>query len=194
MEPIELPSFETVECALSCLRAFGTAAETHGLLCALVSTGATIRKQAWVNSLLSNVIETNDMMAQDAVASIDRLFNATQKQFKEDQCQVQLLMPDDNVELKERMQALAEWCQGYMSGLKLVGVTLQDHNDEKVQEALDDITQISCLDYDNDSAEGPEAQAQLTELQEFVRMAVMLVYDDFLTQQSKQPQHITHVH
>jgi len=194
MKPIALPFFETVECALSCLKALGTAAETHGLLCALVSTGATMRKQAWVNSLLSNVIETDDIMARDAVAIIERLFDATQKQFKEDQCQVQLLMPDDEVALKERMQALAEWCQGYMSGLKLVGVTLHGHNNEQVQEALDDLTQIACLDYDHDSADGPEAQAQLTELQEFVRVAVMLVCDDFLAQQSQQPQYSDHVH
>ncbi len=194
MEPVALPSFETVERALSCLKALGTAAETHGLLCALMSSGARMRKQAWVNSLLSNVVEQGDVMAVDAVDSIGRLFEATQKQFKQDQCQAQLLLPDDEAELRERMQALAEWCQGYMSGLKLVGISAQSHANDQVREVLDDLTQIACMDYDDDSAQGAEAEAQLMQLQEFVRVGMMLVYDDFLDQQSRQPQKSNHVH
>ena len=194
MKPTTLPSFETVERALLCLKALGTAAETHGLLCALMSSGAKMRKQAWVNSLLSSMVEPGDVMAKDAATSVERLFEATQQQFKTNECQVQLLMPDDEAPIQERMQALAEWCQGYMSGLKLVGIATQGHANEQIQEALDDLTQIACLDYDDASAQDPEAEVQLTELQEFVRVAVMLMYDDFLDQQAQQPQQSDHVH
>ena len=82
MNPEILPSFETIERALICLKALGTAAETHGLLCAFMSYNVQIRKQAWVNSLLSNMIKLDDVMAKDAATNIERLFEVTQQQFQ----------------------------------------------------------------------------------------------------------------
>ena len=42
------PTFDTIKEALCYLNALGTAAETHGLLCALFATGAMLRKDACV--------------------------------------------------------------------------------------------------------------------------------------------------
>ena len=97
-----LPSFETIEMALSCLKALGTASETHGLLCALFGAGVKIRKQGWISSLLSSHIESGDVMAEDAKKSLERLFDITSAQFEADNCGLQLLLPDDDADMNYR--------------------------------------------------------------------------------------------
>ncbi|MDF2939924.1 MAG: putative conserved exported protein precursor [Gammaproteobacteria bacterium] len=183
---ISLPSFEATAQALEQLQALGTPAETHGLLCALFSSGAIVRQEAWINSLITTHFETNDTQAQADQKVLIDLYRATEQGFQSEQFEIQLLLPGDEAELETRVEALAEWCQGFISGLNLIGVPVENHPDPEVAEALQDLIEISCVSYAHDSGEDDEAEKNYTELVEHTRLAVVLVYGELRSAQTQK--------
>lgn len=189
-----MPSFETVKHALAYLEAMGTASEVHGLLCALFVTGAVVRKQAWVNSVLSQRVEKGDLSAKDAQQTLEALYVATEAAFKTDDFQLQLLVPSDDTQMEQRIDALAEWCQGFIAGLNLVGVNITAHPNAEVHEALQDIVKIATMEYQNEQTGDEAAESDLMELIEYIRMAVLLIAaeqkrDETKDSGSQQSQH-----
>ena len=182
---ISLPTFEATTQALEHLQALGTAAETHGLLCALFSSGAVVHQEAWLNSLVTTHFEANDIQARDAQKILAELYKATEKGFHSEQFEMQLLLPKDESELESRVEALAEWCQGFISGLNLIGVPVENHPDPEIAEALQDLIEISCVSY-GDEGEDDEAEKNYAELVEHTRLAVILVYGELRSVQTQK--------
>ena len=186
MSEQKLPTYDSVEGALLCLKALGSAAETHGLLTALFSSGAKMRKQAWVNSLLTTKIEQNDKVAQDAKQTLERLFEVTVAQLQAQDGKFTLLLPDDDTEIEVRIESLGQWCQGFMSGLSLLGVDPEKHEDTAVKEAMRDLTKIACVAFQNEKTGNQEDESNYCELVEYVRTAVQLF--SVVNEQEKPPQ------
>lgn len=177
IEVNSFPSFEEVAEALEKLNALGTAAETHGLLCALLSSGAVVRQEAWLNSLVTSHFEAEDKEAKHSQQILVNLYGATEQGFHSDQFELQLLLPRDELDLETRVEALAEWCQGFISGLNLIGVPVENHPEPEVAEALQDLIEISCVNY-TDSGSDDEAEKNYADLVEHTRLAVILVYGE----------------
>ncbi|MDO8954206.1 MAG: UPF0149 family protein [Gammaproteobacteria bacterium] len=173
-----LPPFEAVSQALEQLHALGTAAETHGLLCALFSSGAVVHQEAWLNSLITSHFEANDLDAKHNQDILTALYTATEDGFHSEQFELQLLLPGDETDLETRVEALAEWCQGFISGLNLIGIPVENHPDTDVGEALKDLIEISCISYMDEQNGDDEAEKNYTELVEHTRLAVILVYGE----------------
>ena len=170
-----LPSYEAVNDALKSLDALGGAAETHGLLCAFLCGGAAMTKQAWVESLQSSFHDPKDPEFKKISELLVNLYDATELSLKSEQLDIKLLLPEDTQPVHEQIQALAEWCQGFLSGLKLLGLKKSAAYSPEIQETLDDLIRISCLEYEPSDDADAEAEASFVELEEFVRMAVVLL-------------------
>jgi uncharacterized protein YgfB (UPF0149 family) len=97
------------------------------------------------------------------------------------------LLPDDDVSLALRTDALAHWAQGFLYGLAMGEIGRNPSLPGTVREILGDFAEISraTLSTDGDPADvyvGDEADEEaFFELHEFVRAGVQLVYDDLLT-------------
>ncbi len=78
------------------------------------------------------------------------------------------LLPEDDDALPARVEALGEWCASFLAGLGAVADT--DLNETEA-EMLDDLVAISAVDADVD--EGEDAERELMELVEYVRVAVL---------------------
>ena len=172
---LSLPTLEDVTEALSILSSLGSAAESHGLLCAFLSADVSVRQEAWVDSLLNEHIEASNLEGQQAYRTLQRLFKVTAEAFAADDFSLPLLLPDDDVPLEERIEHLAEWCQGYLTGLHLLGVAIQDNTNKDIQEAITDLLDISQVEMSPEDQKDPESEARYLELMEFVKVAVIAI-------------------
>lgn len=178
-----LPSFDSANEALHVLDALGEASETHGLLCALFASGAKMRKQAWLHSLLSQSLSESDKVEQDAAAVLTRLYDATQEAFaSEELLTIDLLLPDEDVPIAQRIEALSLWAIGFITGLKLAGMEVEKNANEELQEAFTDLINISCLSQDEEG--GDEAENALAELIEYARVAVGHIHQEIMHDKS----------
>ena len=172
----KMPTYEAVANGLTSLEALSGAAETHGLLCALLCGGANISSSAWLESLQSAFPDAQDPQFIKAKETLSQLFDATAAQLQSETCEVELLLPKDDEALHVRIQALAQWSQGFLSGLQLLGVSHKNAQAPDVKDALNHLLQISCLEYESDDEADAESESSYNELFEFARMAVLLIH------------------
>jgi len=74
--------------------------------------------------------------------------------------------------------ALAAWVNAFLAGLALGGLKSEKRLSEDSREFLRDLTEIARLDEQVDENQGEEAD--LMELQEYVRAGVMLLASDLI--------------
>lgn len=182
----QLPDYDAVASALSYLRAKSQPAETHGLLAALLTGNVSIQRQAWIDSLLTSQFEKGDVLAQEAQQILLQLFDHSAAYFADEHdLQFELLLPDDDAGIEPRIEALAEWCQGYLAGLNLMHISESTIEGQDAKEALQDLTKMACLCHEDEQDGDQEIEAAFMELVEFARMAVMLVHDYVINRNQK---------
>jgi len=156
--------------------------EAHGLLCGIVcqTHSEQLPFKEWV---------AGDALSAKADAAISALYQEIKAQFLADAFNLQLYLPDDDdTDLPKRAEALTLWCQGFLVGLKLAGITSQ-HAEADVKEALQDLAEISKMQYEA-VVDNEEDEAAYAELVEYVRMAVMIVHDNYVGTQHDQDDHV----
>lgn len=174
-------TYEAVSAALQRLDIPSEAAEIHGMATALLCTlGADGRQLLFDKALpeLGAALERGDALAVEARESIDALFRRTADELSNGQFHFQLLLPDDDATLGERARALGAWCQGFMIGLNLGGITASKHLPGDLPEVLRDIAEIAKASSD-DMESGEEEEASYAELVEYIRVGVMLFREEF---------------
>jgi hypothetical protein len=86
-----------------------------------------------------------------------------------------LLLADDKEPITIRINALANWCAGFLSGLGQFGFASKQVKSAEITEFLDDLLQISQVkDKGKPGTEGDEKD--YTELVEYVRIGVLMLY------------------
>ena len=88
-----------------------------------------------------------------------------------------LLLPDDTDSLRARTESLGNWCAGFLSGLAMGGLPEQNRLSEEVSELLNDLSQISRVDFELDNPNEKE-QAAFEEVVEYVRVGVMYIHEE----------------
>lgn len=166
------------------------AAEVHGALCGLFCTVNGLNAPYWLDNSLTNAPE-EDAMTIDALNSESRslltqLFNATEKQLSSHDFDFQLFLPDDHSGLYSRVEALSNWCQGFLFGLSQGGLTDPDGLPGDLPEIIKDLVEISraeSYELDDDTQD----EKDFMELIEFVRVAVQLFVDEMQQFQVEEP-------
>ncbi|WP_150465846.1 UPF0149 family protein [Francisella sp. SYW-2] len=170
----EKPNFEDVVEALKVMQALTSASEAHGLLCALFSFGAEVKFTAWSDSLMTKSIQEGDLVATSALQTMKKLYDYTKSQFDEKGLTFDLFLPEDEEERTYKAEALTYWIKGFLSGVGLFGLDFENSKDKEVKEAINDLMQISYMDYeafeDND-----ECEQDFIELLEYTKVAVLLI-------------------
>jgi uncharacterized protein YgfB (UPF0149 family) len=96
------------------------------------------------------------------------------------------LLPDDDRSMAERVGALARWCEGFLLGLGLGGVREQSALPGDSAEVMKDFVEISRLGHD-EGKEKEEDEGAYAEIVEYVRMAVLLVYEELRPMRAARP-------
>lgn len=177
----DMLSYDDLGQALETIRASThSPAEMHGLLAALLCAGVPMKPQAWFDSMITFRPDAEDAQVNAAQEALLAFFTVNQSWFAEHQDDFYLILPSDDAHMETRIDALAMWCQGFLTGLNLLEDKLKDQVAEDIAEALEDLTNMACLIY-NDEQENDEAsQKAYVELSEFARVAVLMVQSHFM--------------
>ncbi|MCK5667436.1 MAG: UPF0149 family protein, partial [Gammaproteobacteria bacterium] len=89
----------------------------------------------------------------------------------------ELLLADEDDPLAERSRSLAEWCQGFMSGMGLSGVK-QEQIPAESEELISDFYKIASLEADDRDELDQGDDFALMELTEYVRMGTIFIFED----------------
>ena len=182
--------YDEINDALKRISVEQDAAEVHGILCGLFCTVNGLTAGYWLDNTLTNAPE-EDAMIIDALNSESRslltqLFNATEKQLSGHDFDFQLFLPDDHSGLFARVEALSNWCQGFLFGLSQGGLTDPDGLPGELPEIVKDFVEISraeSYELDDDTQD----EKDFMELVEFVRVAVQLFVDEMQQFQVEEP-------
>lgn len=161
-------SYLKLENTLAKLGAQLNAAETHGLLTGILSLAYTANAETWQSTLLDNLDCATPTKTQWGV--LRATSNNIVEGLSDLNFSFDLLLPDDDMPLEERVDALCFWCRGYLSGLGLIGITKEDLANETINELIQDLSQLAHTNMETDASEDDENN--FVELVEFVRVAV----------------------
>jgi yecA family protein len=169
-------------------------AECHGNLCGLLCATDTVEGTAWVNQVLAGQLDfagTNMSPVQAALEEEDRtplltLYKGTVEQLDDPEYGFSLLLPDDDIPLARRVEALSAWCQGFLLGLSLGGVQEQSGLTGDSHEVLRDFVEISRLGT-GEGDDSNEDETAFAEIAEYVRMAVLLIYEELRPLRAARP-------
>lgn len=171
----DMPEYGRFDQALESIGVDIGASEAHGLVCGLISAGATEAHVEWMEGLFADR-PSNDLLVREARQMFGQLYLASREKLSDDGLDYTLLLPGEDEGLKIRAKALVNWCEGYLYGLGLAGISEQQLAGD-AKEALDDIAEFTRMDLEAiDEDEG--AETAYMELQEFLRVATLLVWEE----------------
>lgn len=165
-----LPPLSEIDDASRSLGLGVTAPELHGALCGWLAGGGDADPE-WLGKLLVD----DALPAVVEGSAFDRMAKASAGQLEDHSFGFTLLLPDDDVGLAERSGALFEWCRGFLGAFGLAAGKDPPLSDEG-QEALADIARLAAASPQADGDE--EDEAALAEIEEFVRVATLLLHGD----------------
>ncbi|MFW6093042.1 MAG: UPF0149 family protein [Pseudomonadota bacterium] len=91
------------------------------------------------------------------------------------------LLPEEESELAVRVEALGQWCGSYLAGLAAglarQGIESLEDTPEEVREIVRDFAAIAQVD--EEAHETDAAEADFAELEEFVKVGVLLMMTTF---------------
>ncbi len=152
-------------------------AELHGTLTGLLCANGNAKADTWLQNLFPNVSD-GDLLGDEAFAELKELHETSRAGLNATDCEFQLLLPDDDNDLDQRVHALGEWCQGFLVGLSLGGISDFKALPEDAREIAEDIVEIARADssYSFDGSE--EDEHAYTELVEYLRVGVLLINEE----------------
>ena len=144
--------------------------ELHGALTGWLAGGGSGGPD-W----LAGVTADAQMPQVAAGSALDRMREETARQLDDRSFGFDLLLPDADATLGERSGALFDWCRGFLGGFGLAAGSAPALSDES-REALSNLAKLAAAVPQDDGDEDDE-QA-LVEIEEFVRVAVLLLHGD----------------
>lgn len=167
--------------------------ELHGCVTGLLASGF----RAPVEHYASGVSQVLDIHIHGPlVEAVIEMTMDTVRQLADEGFSFQPLIPEDDIELNQRVLALGQWCQGLLAGFAL-GMTQtggdQSGDDSpalsvEVSETLADLSAVSEAGF-GEAEEPDEAEQDLFDLMEYVRLAALSLYMEHTQEDLEPPEH-----
>ncbi len=169
--------FSSVAEALERAEASVSAAECHGMLTAQLSMTSGKGAAECVRHIFVDNCDPSSVLLIEALSVLEQVISHIHVTLNDPDMGFELLLPDESITMPDRLSSLSEWCQGYLFGLGLAGVS--DHKDlsSDVNEMLQDLVQISHLDLEQ-TLESEEDEKDYVELVEYVRIGVLYLQEE----------------
>ena len=176
-ESLLLPLYQPFVDAIALLDLSISGSELHGIMCGFLSAGAVEEGNAYLRALIAKPTEQS---TRSAMSVLFEVYAISQQQIDGMGFEFQLLLPDEHESLLHRAQAFSEWCEGFMQGLRMAGIEIDQLEDEDVQDAITHINDFADLDYQSLQFDEEDERA-LTEISEYARMTVLHIHSDLST-------------
>jgi uncharacterized protein len=173
-----LVDYDDIDALVTRLRLGAEASELHGSLCGYLAGGGSLRG----TSVLGALQLDGDAVAPspDDQALLQRLADQCETELADPELGFEPSLPADDRPLAERAEAMVDWCRGFLGGFGLAGTAAHAHLSAEAQEILRDLGTVagSSFDFGNET----EDEDALIEVQEFVRVAAMLLHTESAAQ------------
>ncbi|MFY0678713.1 MAG: UPF0149 family protein [Neptuniibacter sp.] len=174
--PIDLPGFELlanifVEEGVKVV----SPAELHGLLTGHLAAGARLQPAVLLQTACE-LMDINSFAQESSKVALVDLYNASCSALESIDLEFEMLLPDDDDEISIRVEALGRWCQSFLSGFGLYGKHTDASLSAEAKETLNDLGQIAQISADLEDLD--ENENDLMEVQEYVRMAVLMLFTE----------------
>jgi uncharacterized protein YgfB (UPF0149 family) len=166
----QLPALSAVEAEIRRLALSMSPSELHGGLCGWLAGGGDAGP-GW----LGRVMADDALPAVPAQSPLDALRAGSAAQLANRSFEFELMLPADDTSLAERSGALFDWCRGFVGAF---GLAAGDKAllSEDSSEALADLVRLAGAQAQDEGDE--EDEEALVEIEEFVRVAVLLLHGD----------------
>ncbi|MCP5162567.1 MAG: UPF0149 family protein [Hahellaceae bacterium] len=149
--------------------------ELHGLLVGRLSGGKRATPEQWQSEVIAHMaveLEGNEIDLDTKL--IADIFDEALTQLQSTSFEFELMLPDDEYSLSERIEALGVWVRGYLEGLALSAGKRLMKLDKELQELLRDLVAITQIDDETEDSE--EGEKEWMEIAEFVRIAALTLF------------------
>jgi uncharacterized protein YgfB (UPF0149 family) len=151
-------------------------AELHGYAAGFVSVGGRITADGWVKHCIDLLdCDTPDPEQNQVFYSV---YTSALDNMESGEMSLDLLLPDDEFDLDQRISSLGQWCQGYLTGFAMAGkqqsIDQQKTYSPDLTEAISDIAAIAQVSADEQTDE--EGEQDYFAVCEYVRVAAMTIF------------------
>lgn len=151
--------------------------EVHGIASGLlVALGSSD-----VDALVNHVVEGFDVQNvahSECQALLEKMLQQITRQLNDGDLNFQLWLPDDDEAIDLRVDALAEWSQGFLLGVGMGGLKDDDSLPENVSEVITDLIEVARIGTDDEADGNDTVENDLFEIIEYVRVAVLLINEE----------------
>ena len=162
--------------------------ELHGVLVGLMGAGFDPDDQHHLEQTLASVEKAVGVQLQgELVDIVSRLNLATLSAIVDTDYAFRVLLPDDDDPIEQRLRSFSNWVTGFISGFT-EGMTVRQAAglaiETEVAQVLKDFAAIAQVE--TDQVETEEAERQLEELVDYVRLAARSIVQDAINQRESQ--------
>lgn len=160
-------------------------AELHGLLCGLLCLDVDLDRDRWLNCV-HEAMGRDSEFSQPVCSLLAKLLELGAAQMNAPDGCVTLLLPDDDAPLRQRVDALGDWCQGLLYGLGLGEMEQRGVLSRESWEFLHDVGDIAQIGFDTDSASEADEIAY-AEVVEYLRVGLLMIQQDIQQSTASSP-------
>ena len=182
------PDFDEVADIYWRLGVMSSPSQLHGYLVGLLAVGSPVTDTQWLE-LAGNFIDPVEPPAEADQLTLLELLGDAKKQLEEGGMELRLLLPDDAVEISQRVDCLSQWCKGFLAGFAQGGNERQQHQGQQqystdVSEALTDMASISQASLGDGDEDEQQREQSLFDISEYLRLAAINIYLECEREQS----------
>ncbi|EKE87635.1 UPF0149 family protein [Idiomarina xiamenensis] len=149
-------------------------AEIHGTLAGLVASGSSIEGEDWL-TLMSDLANEGQPFHPELTKTLKNLMQDICAALRDPDLGFQLLLPEDNAPLPERLQALVNWVQSFLVGFGINQQNLANVSSD-LREVIDDMVEIAKVDFEVD--DGEDAEHAYYEILEYLRVSAIMCFSE----------------
>lgn len=149
------------------------ASQLAGMIHGLFGHGFVVETGLWPQHM-ADFLTSGEPLEKDALQGLENLMAFAQKDYQLDSFSIDLLIPEEDYALTQQVRGVGEWCQGFLTGYGLIKQKKELEGEAK--EALQDLAEISQIDFEIDDADSDELEGALVTVTEHVKMSAHLIY------------------
>jgi len=169
-----IPDYRVLSTQLDAAGVEASAAEVQGML-----SGVLVLPDAaevdWLALLPAAEPLVAEQIGSDLSQSLLDLYRLTGHQLSDREFGYRLFLPDPEQGMQQRIEAVADWCRGFLLGISSTGLSVVNCSDV-VREVLSDIVEMSSVEASG--ADDAEEERALLEVEEYLRVAVQLLKEE----------------
>lgn len=164
--------------------------EAHAIAIGMLAGQVADRDAFWQAEMYAE-LDPADVLAQECRAQLEEVRALAEADMDDVEFGLKLLLPPEGYAEYIRPMALRDWARGFLYGFGLAGEGIAAQLSEEGREALGDFYNISQLDAEQEDISEEDEEA-MSEIEEYMRVAAMLIFEDTQLQSKLPPPNERH--